>query len=373
MSSTLMPASGFWCWRRGWWFAYTMPMSKSSSHVALNLLLQQVLDGDLLPEDPSNLRIGMLRARAHPDLARLARNPAVESLSLQSTFKPDVNALQALGLTVSESLSGVFDVMLFVPTRQRRESLACYVEAMQMLRPGGRLIVSCANDMGAPSYEKALRKLAGLRGARSKAHSRLFWTEAGGEFDPALAAEWVKAAEPTTVPGTDFVTVPGIYGWQKVDQGSQLLAKFLPENLSGSGMDLGCNYGYLAHALLSRADGVKCLHLVEAEARALACARTNLAAFSDVDLRYHWLDVAETHIEHLDFVLLNPPFHAGKETDYQLGKSFVETACRSLRRGGRLFMVANQFLSYEDVLARELSRHERLTVESGFKVLTGVK
>lgn len=348
-------------------------MPKSSTYTALNLLLQQVLEGDLLPENSSKLRIGMLRARPHPDLARLARHPAVETLALQSTFKPDVNALQALGLTVTEALGGVFDVMLFVPTRQRRESLACYVEALQLLRPGGRLIVCCANDMGAPSYEKALRQLAGLSGSCSKAHSRLFWTETGGQLDPALAAQWVKAAEPATVPGTGFVTVPGIYGWQKIDQGSMLLAKFFPENLTGTGMDLGCNYGYLAHALLARGKGVKCLHLVEAEARALACARTNLAAFTGVGLRYHWLDVAEAHIDHLDFVLLNPPFHTGKETDYQLGQRFVETACRSLRRGGRLFMVANQFLNYEEVLARELSRHERLVVEGGFKILTGIK
>lgn len=345
-------------------------MSLRPHELALNLLLQHVLTSPLLAG--TGLRVGMLRADFHPELLALARHPAVAGLQLQSTFKPHVDALAAAGLEVVPALHGDFDLLLFVPTKQRRESLACLAEAVGRLAPGGRLVVSCANEMGAATYEKNLRSLAGLAGHLSKSHCRVFWSD-GGHVDRRLQQEWQAAAQPSRIPGTPFQTVPGIYGWNKIDRGSALLAEQIPADLGGEGMDLGCNYGYLSYMLLRKAPGVRRLHLVEAEARALDCARLNLAEFDQARLQCHWAGVDEPLPQDLDFVLVNPPFHTGKGTDYQLGNRFVEAACRALRRGGRLFLVANQFISYENVLDRQLSRHERVAQAEGFKVLAGVK
>ena len=54
-----------------------------------------------------------------------------------------------------------------------------------------------------------------------------------------------------------------------------LLARHLPREMKGRIADLGAGWGWLAAQALTRPE-IRELHLVEAEADALACARLNV-------------------------------------------------------------------------------------------------
>ncbi|MGL1465745.1 methyltransferase, partial [Vibrio parahaemolyticus] len=83
--------------------------------------------------------------------------------------------------------------------------------------------------------------------------------------------------------------------------------------IGGRVADLGAGWGYLSCRLLDSAARPARLDLYEAEAAALAAARTNLAPLATrrgVPVGFHWADVtaglpAAAH----DWVLMNPPFH----------------------------------------------------------------
>ena len=80
-------------------------------------------------------------------------------------------------------------------------------------------------------------------------------------------------------------------------------------------------------------------------------------------------DVVPASAARLDFVVTNPPFHAGGQADVELGRAFIASARRWLADGGRLLLVANAELPYERFL-RELFRQSREVVRAnGFKVL----
>jgi len=51
-----------------------------------------------------------------------------------------------------------------------------------------------------------------------------------------------------------------------------------------------------------------------------------------------------------DVVLTNPPFHQERQTDYNVAHQFIRDAARVLQRRGRLYVVANRFIRYEDPL-----------------------
>ena len=86
-------------------------------------------------------------------------------------------------------------------------------------------------------------------------------------------------------------------------------------------------------------------------------------------MNYAWEDLARAvPVRDLDFIVMNPPFHEGKKTDSDIGKQFIETASRSLRQGGQLWMVANAGLPYESVLGALFASHEKITEKNGFKV-----
>jgi 16S rRNA (guanine1207-N2)-methyltransferase len=70
-----------------------------------------------------------------------------------------------------------------------------------------------------------------------------------------------------------------------------------------------------------------------------------------------------------DAVVMNPPFHSGKKEDIALGESFIRAAWNSLKRGGRLFFVANRHLPYEKIIPDLGSLYEG----GGFKIIAGTR
>jgi 16S rRNA (guanine1207-N2)-methyltransferase len=66
---------------------------------------------------------------------------------------------------------------------------------------------------------------------------------------------------------------------------------------------------------------------------------------------------------------MNPPFHSGQATDVDLGRAFLATAAASLRRGGKLFLVANRQLPYEAVLDSLGLRWRKPAEDKTYKLL----
>jgi 16S rRNA (guanine1207-N2)-methyltransferase len=118
-------------------------------------------------------------------------------------------------------------------------------------------------------------------------------------------------------------------------------------------------------------EGVKKLHIIEAEATALDCARANI---TDDRAVFHWADVTTHEAKPAyDGIIMNPPFHTTRAADPGLGQAFIASAARCLAPHGHLWMVANRHLPYEATL----SEHFGLVAEIGgtpaFKILQASK
>jgi len=228
--------------------------------------------------------------------------------------------------------------------------------------------------MGGKAYEKRLGELAGSVTGSAKSHCRLFSTRRTHAFDERLAGDWIRAAAARTVPTHGLLARPGNFSWERPDAGSELLGRYL-ENLplAGRGMDLCCGYGYLARRILAAHADVSELYLVDADRDALDCAVANTDA-SPIVVHARWLDAASESLPtDLDWIVLNPPFHRGKAVDMALGQAIMAAACRSLRPGGRLAMVANRQLPYEQPCRQLLSTCDIAEQSEGFKVLEGIR
>jgi 16S rRNA (guanine1207-N2)-methyltransferase len=66
---------------------------------------------------------------------------------------------------------------------------------------------------------------------------------------------------------------------------------------------------------------------------------------------------------------MNPPFHATRAIDIDLGYAFIAAASEALRPDGSLVMVANRHLPYERQLLQAFTSTWTLTEAQGFKVL----
>ncbi|HEY0333667.1 MAG TPA: class I SAM-dependent methyltransferase [Stenotrophomonas sp.] len=303
------------------------------------------------------------------------------TLVCTQSFRPFADELTRAGWSVQDEETAQGDatryaLVVVLPPRQREEARALMAQALGRLAPGGVLVACQSNNEGARSGEADLRQLAGPGGNLTKNHCRVFWTAPQQQaHDPVLAARWATLDAPRRVLDGRFLSRPGVFAWDRIDPASALLAEQLPADLAGRGADLGAGYGYLSTEVLARCARVTGLDLYEAEARALAMARANLAPLAgEARLDYRWQDVTAGIEAGYDFIVSNPPFHTpAREDRPDIGQRFIAVAAQALRPGGRLFIVANRHLPYERVLNEGFGEVRIAAERGGFKAIVARK
>ncbi|MFN3937599.1 MAG: class I SAM-dependent methyltransferase [Gemmobacter sp.] len=304
---------------------------------------------------PTNGRIAVFRPRAGDDLSALPR----DRVQVATGFRPDFDWFAAAGLDVRRLPEGAFATALVCLPRSRAHARDLIARAAALVGPAGQVWVDGQKTDGAESLFRELRD-AGLAPTVpvAKAHGKLFG------FRPAAdLSAWI--ARPTRN-ADGFLTLPGVFSADAADAGSAQLAGALPDSLPATVADLGASWGYLSRAALRR-EGVRELHLVEAEADALDCARRNV---EDPRARFHWADATRfTPERRFDAVLCNPPFHTGRRADPQLGLDFLRAAAAMLMPSGTLWLVANRHLPYVSPLAELFRSVEEIGGDSRFRLI----
>ena len=239
------------------------------------------------------------------------------------------------------------------------------------MAPGGWLVCSGSNDTGAGSIIRELKAALGDVGGLSKHHCKVFWARRQDGPMPAQLAAWAEAGRQQEVAGIGAVSQPGLYGWNKVDHGSELLAAHFSADIKGRVADLGAGWGYLGLRLLAACPGVKTLDLIEAEGLAVEAAEVNLSrAATAAQVRVLWQDVAAGLVPgSYDWVVMNPPFHVGKTQNMDLGRGFIAAAAQGLAANGKMMLVANRHLPYEAEIAAHFTRQRVLAETTGFKMI----
>lgn len=328
-------------------------------------------------------RLLFLGAEPHPVLKEWAEVVGWQPL------KPLASAWERAGFIRSDDPpDGKWPLVMVLPGKSRDETLAWFAMARDRLEPGGILLAAMPNTAGAARFEKELLKATGTIESLQKHKCRAFQAMEDGTWNEAVFNEWRILGESREIPNTHFTTQAGIFSSDHIDPGSQLLADHLPAHLHGIVADLGAGWGFLSDAVLKRCPRIERLDLFEADARALACACKNLRhhqpeairldsttcyAKDEPRIHFHWHDVTTGLPGAYDAIVMNPPFHTGQATDVDLGRAFLKVASASLKRGGKLLLVANRQLPYEAALEASGLAWRKITEDKIYKILAAEK
>jgi 16S rRNA (guanine1207-N2)-methyltransferase len=254
-------------------------------------------------------------------------------------------------------------------------------QAWRVLAPGGQLLLAGSNSLGIVSAVKRLAAQLDQTGIvianRARARVVRFKKDSGTGPETEATGQITAAVESIHGETTEFAldTAPGVFSAKKLDTGSAMLidalTRFIGHKPPKRIVDLGCGAGVLGIAAALLCPDAEVL-LVDADARAVACARANVTRLGLSDrCRVEWWDAREPPLDHrFQLALSNPPFHhRGPEVDLGPALALFDSLNGWLKPGARALLVANRTLPYEGPLG-EIGEVETIESARGYKLLS---
>lgn len=220
--------------------------------------------------------------------------------------------------------------------------------AGQHLTEGARITLFGDKSEGIKSYAKNAQKYLGGERLEKKLGGDSWMVELslGSSIGAVLNdQEYTQLRVVATVGTESLYSKPGVYGWQKIDKGSQQLIQRLPAMLGAdlpisdlSVLDLGSGSGYLSLAACGPESQIT------ATDNNVAAMQATLHSLQQAGMKaqFQLSNAGEELDGRFDIILCNPPFHSGFGIDYDLTDRFSKSAARLLKRDGKACFVVNQ-------------------------------
>ncbi len=367
--------------------ASTTPTGHQGHHLE-HLLIAMLNDAST---DAAGATLWIVDENLAPDQLR-AIHPRADLLAITNRFEVG-EALRAVGQQV---LVNDFDFtalpatnvarIVYRVSKERALVHHCINEGYKLLAPGGSLNLLGHKDDGIKTHGKNGEQLFRNK-AQLQKHGIAYCTTLRkfSQLASATASpEWLDSKDyprlrACQVGALEFISKPGVFGWNKIDHGSELLAREARRVLEGraavgaemgatlgSVLDLGCGYGYL---LLVTADLPFSKRSATDNNAAAVLAATASFARQALPVSVTLDDCGEHLQERFDVILCNPPFHQGFSTSSALAAKFLAQIRKLLKDKGIALLVVNQFIPVEKVAAEHFQNIATLCLQDGFKVV----
>ncbi len=317
-------------------------------------------EDDLIDAPKPGERWGFFNAQPLP-----ANRVFASQLICEQSFRPEFLALEKSGQKTVPQFdpNPEFDHAIVFAGRVRQTNEQNFLRAWHSVLPGGKILVAGEKNTGIGSLRKWVGSLIPLTESLSKFHAVCFWVvkNTGNSMPlPALSER------------------TGMFSGDGPDKGSELLARFFDNRIKGKVADFGAGWGYLSVMAAKACERIESIDLYEADWHALEFAKKEMAEMSSPKPGFHWCDITgEFRKKPFEWIIMNPPFHHGlhsnRAADPNLGKAFIQIAASTLVTGGRLLMVANRNLPYEETLSKAFRKHTKIADEAGYKVFEAVR
>tara|TARA_B100000575_G_C23099110_1_gene634047 strand:- start:486 stop:1538 length:1053 start_codon:yes stop_codon:yes gene_type:complete len=230
------------------------------------------------------------------------------------------------------------------------------------------------------------KKIEGIKSLSSKANLILSGPMSFTKNGSTYLSETIKVAKSNIIhlqssyhdlqsiegDSNNLSTKAGIFGWNKVDEGSRFLIDTVPIYLSHFNqppetlLDLGCGYGYLS--VCASRFNFKRIIATDNNAGALIATERNLARLK-IEYEVIGDDSGESIKENFDSIWSNPPFHSGFSLSTTVLNKFLKSSKNLLKPSGKCLFVVNKFIPIEKLASNYFKTIEILNKNNSFKVV----
>lgn len=306
-------------------------------------------------------------------------NPACSSLKLFSqdygsyTFLRDAGAIIDFAAFPQADDSEYDWIILNLPRQKAllNMMLDC---AANLLKKDGVIWLAGENKAGIKSADKQLKShFAQCRKLDNARHCSLFEASvrlSQDSFNPLnYRDQWDLNCNNSEI---KIISYPGVFAHGRLDNGTALLLSVLDTmEPGGDVLDFACGAGVIG-ACIAANHAISTVTLLDTSALALKACRDTLEANQ---LEGHVLasDGLSGINESFDIIISNPPIHAGAKTDSQLGLRLLDSVHEHIRPDGKLILVANIHLPYENWLSARFNKFSVLAANKNYKVIAATR
>jgi 16S rRNA (guanine1207-N2)-methyltransferase len=308
----------------------------------------------------------------------IADQRTTETLNLNQI----INACVLPDINLPIELVNSFDTAIIEIPKGRKLAQRWLAQAFFGLKTGGELYLCGAHKQGIKPLVKDAEMLFGESAVFGyKKGSRLIRLikkypsspVVGWWQTPGIAPDtWHTFALQTPSGTIEICSLPGIFSFDHLDEGTQLLLDSLPDLQNLNLLDLGCGYG--AIGLTAARSGADSVDMVDSNLLAVAASKRNIERLRLTNACALASDVmSAVPDKKYELILSNPPFHAGRDVDYQVARAFIEQSYNALQTGGQLYLVANRFIRYEKIIENYFQQSDVIVQSPRFHILCGTK
>ena len=251
--------------------------------------------------------------------------------------------------------AGPFDVALLrLPKAKDEQEMAVHA-CLSVLSSDGRVIVYGGNEEGIRSAAGMLERLCGgIETLATRGHGRVL--AAHRPADPSQLRAPLPAWRTTTTleiadSRRDWVSYPGIFAANRIDEGTALLIGALPPLRAGARvLDYACGSGVIGAGAATLAPGIV-LELLDNDSVALEAALENVPG-AHLHLGAALAIVGSARY---DAILSNPPLHKGLVEDPAQLEQLIADAPAHLQPGGILQIVVQRRVPLDRLLSQHFA------------------
>ncbi|AYV20970.1 16S rRNA (guanine(1207)-N(2))-methyltransferase RsmC [Vibrio mediterranei] len=263
------------------------------------------------------------------------------------------------------------DMILLYWPKAKAEAQMLLEMALAKLGNDTEIAVVGENRSGVKSIEKMFKPYGPMNKYDSARRCSFYWGMCQSAPESFELKNWFKSyqVELNGLPIT-VKSLPGVFSHGEFDSGSQLLLNNLPE-LKGKVLDFGCGAGVIGAYMGLKYNDIE-LNMCDINAFAIESSKQTLLA-NNLEGQVFASDVYSDVTPGLDFIISNPPFHAGLDTSYSATETLLSDAPNYMNSKGQLMIVANSFLKYPPIIEQQFGHCHTVDKNRKFAIYHATK